>query len=450
MCGIVGTINVENSTEAIRMMLHALQNRGQQAAGIVTLDGTKKHEYRAPGTVIEFPLEELDSLVGNIGIGHNRYATAANSSGPKNMQPFLMTVDNEPIAIAHNGNFTNTQTLREEELKGVPFVSESDTEVFFRLLLRAWRSGSFEDSVIKTLAQVQGSCSAVVALPGRLIAIRDSTGNRPLFWGRSGDGYVVASENCALDAIGVFIWHEVAPGTIVTFTDDGQVIVSKEFGDGKRRFCPFELIYFAQITSTIYGIPIANIRESFGQELALEHPVEADIILGVPDSGTLSAVGYSQKNQSGTFDLALAMRRHNTGRSFTRSGQAKRERVVADKFAFATEKIRGKRAVVVDDSLVRGTTSTSITEQLRNRGATEVHWRIPSPPVTGPCHYGIATKAGELLATDHSVEEMRDIIGADSLEFLSLGAFKRVIASYGVSPDDCCFGCIDGNYWHTS
>lgn len=448
MCGIVGTINIDQTSEAIRMMLHALQNRGQQAAGIVTLDGIKKHEYRAPGTVIEFPLEELDSLVGSIGIGHNRYATAANSSGPKNMQPFLMTVDNEPIAIAHNGNFTNTASLREKELKGVPFVSESDTEVFFRLLLRAWRSGSFEHSVIKTLAQVQGSCSAVVALPGRLVAIRDSTGNRPLFWGHCGTGYVVASETCALDAIDVLDWHEVAPGTIVTFSDDGTVTTSKEFGDGKRRFCPFELVYFAQITSIIYGIPVADIRESFGEELALEHPVEADIILGIPDSGTLSAVGYSRKNQSGTFNLALAMRRHNTGRTFIRPGQALRARGVAEKFGFSTEKIRNKRAVVVDDSLVRGTTSTSITEQLRNRGATEVHWRIPSPPVTGPCHYGIATKAGELLATEHTVEEMRDHIGADSLEFLSLEAFKRVILSYGVSPDDCCFACMDGNYWH--
>ena len=448
MCGIVGTINIDQTSEAIRMMLHALQNRGQQAAGIVTLDGTKKHEYRAPGTVIDFPLEELNSLVGTIGIGHNRYATAANSSGPKNMQPFLMTVDDEPIAIAHNGNFTNTTSLREKELKGVPFVSESDTEVFFRLLLRAWRTGSFEDSVIKSLAQVQGSCSAVVALPGRLVAIRDSTGNRPLFWGKIGNGYVVASENCAIDAIDGFIWNEVAPGTIVTFTDDRKVIISKEFGDGKRRFCSFELVYFAQITSTIYGIPVADIRQSFGRELAREHPVEADVILGIPDSGTLSAIGFSEKNGSGIFQPHTIIRRHNTGRTFTRSAQQKRVRAVADKFGFTSEKIRGKRVVVVDDSLVRGTTSTSIIEQLRNRSATEVHLRIPSPPVTGPCHYGIATKAGELLADGHTIEEMCDHIGADSLEFLSLEAFKRVIASYGVSPDDCCFACIDGNYWH--
>ncbi len=447
MCGIVGTINIDYTSEAIRMMLHALQNRGQQAAGIVTLDGTKKYEYRAPGTVIEFPLEELEALVGSIGIGHNRYATAANSSGPKNMQPFLMTVDDEPIAIAHNGNFTNTQSLREVELKGVPFVSESDTEVFFRLLLRAWRSGSFEESVVKTLAQVQGSCSAVVALPGRLIAIRDSTGNRPLFWGQCGDGYVVASETCALDAIDVFEWHEVAPGTIVSFTDDGIVTISKEFGDGKRRYCPFELVYFAQITSTIYGISVADIRESFGRELALKHPVEADIILGIPDSGTLSAIGFSERNKGGLFEPHAIMRRHNTGRTFIRSGQAKRARGVADKFGFTTDKIRGKRVVVVDDSLVRGTTSTSITEQLRKRGATEVHWRIPSPPVTGPCHYGIATKAGELLATEHTVDEMRLHIGADSLEFLSMEGFQEVIARHGVDPNDCCFACMDGKYW---
>lgn len=447
MCGIAGTINVPLASETIRMMLHALQNRGQEAAGIVSIDGIKKHEYRLKGTVNEFPQEELDALVGSIAIGHNRYPTATNSDGPKNMQPFLMTVDNEPIAIAHNGNFTNIPTLKAQDLTGVPFVSESDTEVFFRLLLRAWRKDLLEKSIIDTLAKMQGSCTAIITLPGRLVAIRDSTGNRPLVWGRCGDGYAIASESSALDAIGVLQWQEVKPGTMVSFTTDGSVITSKEFGDGKLRLCPFEWVYFAQITSNIFGIPVSDIREAFGRELAKEDVLEADLVLGIPDSGTLSATGYGEASSTGTFAPHAIMRRHNTGRTFIKSGQAKRERGVADKFGFATDKIAGKRVVVVDDSLVRGTTSRKITEELRARGATQVHWRIPSPPVIGPCHYGIATKTGELLAADHTVDQMREYIDADSLEFLSLDRFKEVIERHGVSASDCCFACMDGNYW---
>lgn len=447
MCGIAGTINVPQASETIRMMLHALQNRGQQAAGIVSIDGTKKHEHRLKGTVNEFPQEELDALVGSIAIGHNRYATAANSDGPKNMQPFVMTVDDEPIAIAHNGNFTNIQTLKAQDLTGVPFVSESDTEVFFRLLLRAWRKDLLEKSIIDTLAKMQGSCTAIITLPGRLVAIRDSTGNRPLVWGRCGDGYAIASESSALDAIGVLQWQEVKSGTMVSFSTDGAVVISKEFGNGKLRLCPFEWVYFAQITSKIFGIPVSDIREAFGRELAKKDTLEADLVLGIPDSGTLSATGYGEANDSGTFAPHAIMRRHNTGRTFIKSGQAKREQGVADKFGFATDKIAGKRVVVVDDSLVRGTTSRKITEELRARGATQVHWRIPSPPVRGPCHYGIATKAGELLAADHTVDQMRKYIGADSLEFLSLDRFKEVIERHGVSASDCCFACMDGNYW---
>lgn len=447
MCGIAGAIGVENATDTIRTMLHALQNRGQQAAGIVSIDGTKKHEYRSTGTVIEFPQEELDALVGNIAIGHNRYATAANSDGPKNMQPFLMTIRNEPIAIAHNGNFTNIPDIEETELEGTPFVSESDTERFFRLLLRTHRVDSLENSIIATLEKMLGSCSAVLALPGQLIAVRDSSGNRPLFWGRLGKGFVVASETSALDALGVFAWQEVLPGTIVTFCGDGEIFISGPFGNDIRHYCPFELVYFGQITSTLYGIPVTDIREEFGRELAREHPVEADVVLGIPDSGTLSAGGYGEVNASGVFEPHAIIRRHNTGRTFIKSGQAKRERGVADKFGFATDKIMGKRIVVVDDSLVRGTTSKRITEELRSRGATEVHWRIPSPPVTGPCHYGIATKAGELLAADHTVDQMREYIGADSLQFISLERFKSVIERHGVSPSDCCFACMDGKYW---
>ena len=445
MCGIAGTINVSDGEEAVRMMLHSLQNRGQQAVGIADTNGTI---HRAAGTVNDIPQEVLVTLVGNIVVGHNRYATADNSSGPENMQPFQMEVDGEPIAIAHNGNFTNIKSLEETLLTGVPFVSKSDTERFFRMLLREYRTASLEESIVSTLKHMEGSCSALISLPGRLLAIRDSTGNRPLVWGKSGDGFAVASETSALDAIGIFEWKEVKPGTIVTFTDDGQVFESAEFGSNVRRFCPFELVYFGQVTSSLYGINVANIREDFGRALALQHPVDADIIIGIPDSGTLSAIGFSAENSSGVFDPGAIIRRHNTGRTFIRSAQAKRERGVSDKFGFSTEKIRGKRVVVVDDSLVRGTTSHRITSSLRERGATEVHWRIPSPPVTGPCHYGIATKDGELLAAEHTIDQMREFIGADSLQFLSMESFQSVIAQHGVMPNDFCFACMDGAYWH--
>ncbi len=449
MCGIAGAIGVNNASDIVRTMLHVLQNRGQQAAGIVSIDGGKHHEYRSRGNVMsDFPPEELMKLTGTLSIGHNRYATAANSNGPKNMQPFLMTIRGEPIAIAHNGNFTNMAEIEEKELEGTPFVSESDTERFFRLLLRTYRADSLESSIVSTLEKMRGSCSAVIALPNRLVAVRDSSGNRPLFWGRLDSGFVVASETSALDALSVFEWNEVYPGTIVTLCDDGEVYISGPFGDDVRRYCPFELVYFGQITSTLYGIPVTDIREEFGRELAREHAVEADVVLGIPDSGTLSATGYGEVNVCGVFEPHAIIRRHNTGRTFIKAGQAKRERGVADKFGFATDKIAGKRVVVVDDSLVRGTTSKRITEELRARGATEVHWRIPSPPVTGPCHYGIATRAGELLAADHTVDQMCEYIGADSLQFLSLDRFKAVIARHGVAADDCCFACMDGKYWH--
>lgn len=448
MCGIAGAINIESASEVVRIMLHALQNRGQQAAGIVSIDRNEYFEYKTPGTVTnDFPPEVFDTLVGTLSIGHNRYATAANSDGPKNMQPFLMEVDDEPIAIAHNGNFTNIPSIESTELRGTPFSSKSDTERFFRLLLREYRNNTLEMSVVETLKKMQGSCSAVLALPGRLLAIRDHTGNRPLFWGRLESGIVVASETSALDAVGVFEWHEVLPGTIVTFDEHGAIYTSEPFGETTRRYCPFELVYFGQITSVLYGIPVTSIREEFGRQLAREQPVDTDIILGIPDSGTLSASGFASENGSGTFEPHAIIRRHNTGRTFIKAGQAKRERGVSDKFGFASDCIRGKRVVVVDDSLVRGTTSRRITTSLRERGAIEVHWRIPSPPVTGPCHYGIATRAGELLAADHTLEEMASYIGADSLSFLSMTGFQNVIESFGVQPKDCCFACMDGTYW---
>lgn len=449
MCGIAGATNIPEAALVVRAMLHSLQNRGQQAAGIFSLDGGTYHQHRGLGTVAnDIPEEILTTLTGDQSIGHNRYATAANSAGVENIQPIFFTVDEQPIAIAHNGNFTNTKELEADELHGTPFLTKSDTERFLRLILREHRTASLEDSIIVTLSKMQGTCSAVFTLPGKLIAVRDSWGNRPLYWGTYGDGYVVASETCALDAIGIFDYKEVDAGSVMTFTADGVEV--RVFGENTRRFCSFEWVYFSFPTSEIFGVHTATIREAFGRKLAEEHPVEADVVAGVPDSSNCAALGFAEHNR-GAFNRDLIVRRHNTGRTFIMPGQAKRKRAVTDKFAFDTKNIEGKRIVLLDDSLVRGTTSRGISRSLRERGATEVHWRIAAPPVIGQCYYGINTAKRELLlAANMTNAEMCADIEADSLEFLSMEGFKRVIEQHGVSPSDCCFACMNNEYFHVS
>lgn len=447
MCGIAGAIGVPQAADTVRLLLHGLQNRGQQSFGLVSVDPQENFEFHHAGTVAnDLPQHTLEPVSATVVIGHNRYATAPKSDGARNMQPFLRLVDQQPIAIAHNGNFTNADDIEKHELRGTPLDSQSDTERFFRLVLKLHKDKSMEAAVIEALGKMTGSCSAILATPRKLLAIRDSTGNRPLFWGRLNGGFLVASEDSALDALQVEA-IEVAPGTIVTLWDTGDAEVSPPFGESKRRYCSFEWLYFGQITSTLNSIDIADIRKDFGRKLADEHPVEADVVLGIPDSGTLAGMGYAEKNLSGEFLTEGIIRRHNTGRTFIKAGQEKRERAVTEKFGFATNKLRGKRIVLVDDSLVRGTTSKRLTAELKQRGAAEVHWRIPSPEVRGPCHYGIATKAGEMLAEKYSLEGMRAQIGADSLQFLSMEGFKAVIEQHGVSRDDACFACMDKSYW---
>lgn len=448
MCGVAGAINVPDATATIRMMLHAQQNRGQDAAGMVSFSDDVVYEHRSPGTVTtNFPDEVIDTLPGSIAIGHNRYATASNSRGFKNTQPFVLSVDGKPITIAHNGNFTNIADVERNQLRGTPFFSESDTERFFRLIIKKHRSNTLEQSTITALEEMQGSCSAVIATPDKLLAIRDSSGNRPLFWVRYEDGYLVASEPTALDAVDAQHWQEVEPGTLVSLSSTNEPVITSFEPKARKRFCPFELVYFGQITSRLYNIRVDSIRHDFGRALAKEHPVQAEIIAGIPDSGTLSGLGFAEANGYGSYEHAAIIRRHNTGRTFTRARQRSRENAVNEKFGFNSELILGKEIVLVDDSLVRGTTSKRITEELRKRGATKVHWRIPSPQVIGACEYGIATKSGELLATGRSNVEMARHVGADSLEFLSMEGFHKVITNHGVSPKDCCFACMDGNYW---
>lgn len=448
MCGIAGAIGVENASSVVRTMLHRLQHRGQEAVGIVSIHENKAHKLHVLGkTVISISDTELANLPGNIAVGHNRYATTGNSRQVESIQPFVMTLEKSPMVMAHNGNFTNITNLEATELSGTPFSSDSDTERFFRLMMREERSGNaVEDNIIATLQKMKGSCSALHAQPGHLIAIRDSTGNRPLYWALYKEGFVVASETCAFQALGIQAFHEVPIGTIVTMHLNGQAAL-KKFGRDDPHKCFFEPTYLASPGSEVYGIDVAEFRVACGQALALEHPVHnADYIVGIPDSSSVYATGYAEKNTAGRLRSYTIMRNHST-RSFIEGDKASQLRTVDRKFTFHPASIKGKVLVLIDDSIVRGTTSQALTESLRAFGAKEIHWRIGSPPVTGPCHYGIATKTGELLATKMDNQEMAKFIGADSLEFLSMAGLKKVIAEQGASPKDFCFACIDGKYW---
>ncbi len=448
MCGIVGVYNIPDASQILRKMLHALQNRGTDATGIITLTGYEQFDFRSPKKSSDCLTQDvLQRLEGTIGIGHNRYATASNSASEKNIQPLSLLVAGEPISIAHNGNFTNCAELEETVLKGTPFFSQSDTERFFRLILKHYREMDFVESISLALQNMKGSCSAVITRPNELIAVRDSWGNRPLYWGRLHNGYVVASESCALDDIGVYDFQEIPPGTLISFSPQG--IQHLALPETEKRICSFEWLYFAFPSSTVSGIQVAEFRRSLGCALNQEHGIQTDLIVAVPDSSTLIGEGYAREKSWGAYDPSIITRKHDTGRTFIKSGEAARRKAVEDKFSFRTDLIRGKSITVIDDSVVRSTTSRGITQSLRDRGATAVHWRIASPPIPGACYYGINTpKREDLIAARSNNREMCREIGADSIEFLSLERFKQTIDAHGVDSKNCCFACMDLQYWH--
>lgn len=456
MCGVVGAIGVAHAASVLSLGLHCVQNRGRTGCGISTIEtgGDESHFHcqKFKGTVSQRITDKvLKKLPGSAGIGHTRYPTAANSGGKANLQPLCFFVDGVPYAMVHNGNFPNHRKLEETELFGTPFVSASDTERFLRLILREHRSElSLVESVRKALGKMQGSCSALLHTPGQLIAIRDASGNRPLFWGKKDGGYVVASESCALDALGALPWYEIPPGTITTFTAETEpAMVALHDNTCPVRQCTFELLYFGFPTSQLFGVPVAEFRFALGERMASVCPTDTDLIVGIPDSAVEMAQGYAHAMRGGAADQKVIMRRHDTGRTFTLSGQKMRETAVARKFSINSRLVNGRSVTLVDDSLVRGTTSSEITKALRERGAREVHWRIPSPPIIASCLYGIDTAdSSRLLATHLSVEEMREYLGADSLEFLPLSEFQTVVASHGMRAEHGCYSCMTGEYWH--
>jgi amidophosphoribosyltransferase len=440
-CGLFGIWNHAEAANVTYLGLYALQHRGQESAGISATDGDNFHTEKAMGWVADvFSPERLRRLPGHRAIGHVRYSTAG-SSNLKNAQPIMANTARGPIAIAHNGNLTNAEGLRKEMVEeGAIFQSNSDTEVILHLLARA-PAGPLEDQIRHALSQVKGAYSLLILTRDAIYAIRDPAGFRPLTLGKLGDSWVVASETCALDLMEAKVEREVEPGEIAVITDEGVRSV-RAFPPSERLQCVFEYVYFARPDSVLWGRNVHTVRKDLGRQLAREHPITADIVIPVPDSGTSAALGFSEESAI-PFEMGL-IRNHYVGRTFIEPKQGIRHFGVKVKLNPMPEMLKGKRVVVVDDSIVRGTTSRKIVRMIRTAGAREVHVRISSPPIQWPCYYGIDTPTRkELIAASHATEEIRRYLGADSLGYLSLDGMLKATGS---DPAHYCHACFTGNY----
>lgn len=434
-CGIFGILNhTSDASPLVALGLHALQHRGQEAAGITTFDGEQFYSDKALGLVSDHfkTGEVLDNLKGHSGIGHTRYSTTGGA-GLRNVQPFYADLDRGGVALAHNGNLTNARTLRAQLIReGRIFHTTSDSELFVKLIAQS-RKLTMAERVMDSLPSVEGAYALIVLTAEGLIGVRDPVGIRPLVLGKLGNSHVFASESCALDLIGASFVRDVAPGEMIIARPDGSLESRRCFPQiPAARPCIFELIYFARPNSFVDGESIYNLRKSLGQKLADEAHVEADAVCPIPDGGVPAAIGYAK--QSGVpYEMGL-IRGHYAGRTFIQPTQEMRERGVAQKLSPNPGVVDGKRIVLVDDSLVRGTTSRGITQMLRAAGATEVHFRIACPPITHPDFYGIDMPSKEeLIASTHSIAEIRQQIGADSLAFLSLDGLYHAL---GKGPRD--------------
>jgi amidophosphoribosyltransferase len=440
-CGLFGVWNHVEAANVAYLGLYALQHRGQESAGIAATDGHAFHVEKAMGWVADvFGPERLRRLPGHRAIGHVRYSTAG-SSNLRNAQPITATTARGPIAIAHNGNLVNAEALRREmERDGAIFQSSSDTEVILHLLARA-PAGPLEEQLPHALAQVQGAYSLLILTPEALYAIRDPHGFRPLTLGRLDATWLVASETCALDLMEATPERDVEPGEIVVVSDAG-VRSLRYAPPAERLHCVFEYVYFARPDSVLWGRNVHTVRKALGRQLAREHPVAADIVIPVPDSGTSAALGYAEEAAI-PYEMGL-IRNHYVGRTFIEPKQGIRHFGVKVKLNPMREMLEGKRVVVVDDSIVRGTTSRKIVRMIRGAGARAVHVRISSPPIQWPCYYGIDTPTRkELIGASHSAEEIRRYLGADSLGYLSLDGMLKATGS---DPANFCHACFTGGY----
>ncbi|TWH47851.1 amidophosphoribosyltransferase [Sporomusa sp. KB1] len=439
-CGIFGIFaRQENVALNTYWGLYALQHRGQESAGIAVTDGSAMDVQRGMGLVNEVFRHALPDMPAHIAIGHVRYSTTG-SSLLRNTQPLLVSYSGGQISLAHNGNLTNAHEMRIElEKKGHVFQTSIDSEVIVNLIARSTKQ-TVEERVIDSLTDVQGAYSLVIMTENKLIGVRDPHGFRPLCLGRLGDGWVLASESCALDTVGAEFVRDIEPGEIISIDDQG--VETRRFAETDRRAaCVFEYIYFARPDSVIDGQSVYQARLSMGRTLARESGFKADLVISVPDSGTTAALGYSQ--ESGIPFAEGLMKNRYIGRTFIQPEQKKRDMGVRIKLNAVTSVVKGKSVVMVDDSIVRGTTSGKIVRMLKEAGATAVHMCISSPPIGYPCYYGIDTSARkELIAASKQVEEIREYIGADSLHYLSL---EGLYASIGNIPQqtlcNACFNC---------
>ncbi len=442
MCGVFGIFGHEEAAHLTYLGLHALQHRGQESAGIVASEAGVLKSYRAMGLVADvFTEGVLSQLPGSAAIGHVRYSTAG-SSHVKNAQPYQVSFNGGQLAVAHNGNFVNADEARRElEEAGAIFQSDSDTENVIHYIARS-REPTFEGRVVDALRRLDGAYSMVFLSADRLVAARDPVGFRPLVLGKVKGAFVVASETTALDLIEGELVREVAPGELLVI-DAAGVHSSFPFERRGPRRCVFEHVYFARPDTKLFGESVFQVRKRLGAQLAKEQPVSADVVIAVPDSGVPAALGYAEAAGI-PYDVGL-IRSHYVGRTFIEPQQAIRHFGVKLKLAPVRSTLRGRRVVVIDDSIVRGTTSRKIVKMLQSAGAKEVHLRISSPPTAWPCFYGIDTPSRqELIAATHGVEEIAKYVTADSLAYLSLDGLMR--AAGDETGESFCAACFSGHY----
>ena len=441
-CGVFGIFGHANAAELTYYGLYALQHRGQESAGIVAYDGKQFRIHKGMGLVPQiFDSDVLHGLVGNVAVGHTRYSTTG-SSHLRNAQPLTVDCGRGQIAIAHNGNLTNASFLRDElEAKGSIFQTTVDSEIILHLLAQPTDNGD-ESSLARAMRRIEGAYSLVIMTENELIGVRDPHGFRPLSLGKLGDAWVLASETCAFDLIQAKFVRDIEPGEMVIINKDGVRSI-QAFPEQKRRaFCIFESVYFARPDSSIGGHNVYKVRVEMGRQLALEYPIPADIVVPVPDSGNCAALGYSQ--QSGIpFEMAF-VRNHYVGRSFLQPSQLIRDFNVRVKLNLVTDLVKGKRVIIVDDSIVRGTTCKTRVNNLKEAGAKEVHVLVSCPPHMNPCVYGIDfPDRNKLMAANYSIDEIRRYLNADTLGYLSQDG---LVKATGSPKSSFCMACYDGDY----
>lgn len=448
-CAVFGIFGTNEASINTALGLHALQHRGQEAAGIVSFDGKTFFAHRGLGHVGEnfgAGSSHIANLVGHVAIGHNRYSTSGNSNALLEIQPFSSELAFGGFALAHNGNLTNAARLRSSLVEtGSLFQSSSDTEIIVHLVARSHQD-TVTDRLIDALKQIEGAYSLVCVAKDMLIGVRDPLGVRPLVLGKRGDAYVLASESCALDIVGAEIVRDLDPGEMVVITKAGIKSI-KPFPTKQSRFCVFEYIYFARPDSVLEGRGVYHARKAIGAELAKESGAVADLVVPVPDSGVPAALGYAEAANI-PFELGI-IRNHYIGRTFIQPTQQGRNDSVKMKHNANPATVRGKRVVLVDDSIVRGTTSRKIVAMMRAAGAAEVHMRIASPPTKNPCFYGVDTPdKDQLIAAKLDIDAIAKEIGADSLAFISIDGLYRAMGEAGRNADgpQFCDACFTGDY----